>query len=370
MRQHIWSSVKQATIGTAIALFIAAPSLAQQPGSNSAPARPLAGMELYLASNPKTEVEARAVLMRLGGDLYARGEFAEIDQVAGQFLRGRSRTPSGLWKLAILGAGIGSQAHPKNESEEAWEASKKRVRAWIEKAPKSPSAHIEYANQLIGHAWFVRGRSYAKDVRPEAWPRFRALLQEAVDALQASKSFASADPRWYSTMLNLATYQQWDKRKFDNLFKEAMKREPGFYSSHFAGVVYYTPKWGGSNELMEKYIKDSMRFTEKTDGNAMYARIYWYISQVDCDCDLFSDTNAFWPQLRQSFETVIRQYPDDWNVNHFAKFACEARDFAKVASLLERLNGRIVQEAWGMTGVLQRCVHEIEQIRIDPRVSG
>jgi len=116
MRQHIWSSVKQATIGTAIALFIAAPSLAQQPGSNSAPARPLAGMELYLASNPKTEVEARAVLMRLGGDLYARGEFAEIDQVAGQFLRGRSRTPSGLWKLAILGAGIGSQAPTRRTS--------------------------------------------------------------------------------------------------------------------------------------------------------------------------------------------------------------------------------------------------------------
>lgn len=103
MRQHIWSSVKQATIGTAIALFIAAPSLAQQPGSNSAPARPLAGMELYLASNPKTEVEARAVLMRLGGDLYARGEFAEIDQVAGQFLRGRSRTPRvfGSWRFSV-----------------------------------------------------------------------------------------------------------------------------------------------------------------------------------------------------------------------------------------------------------------------------
>ncbi|MFN7220678.1 MAG: hypothetical protein ACK5UX_08575 [Burkholderiales bacterium] len=99
------------------ALLAASAALAQPMGGTfPAPARPLAGMELYLASNPKTEVEARAVLMRLGRDLYARGEFAEIDQVAGQFLRGRSRTPSGLWKLAILGAGIGSQAPTRRTS--------------------------------------------------------------------------------------------------------------------------------------------------------------------------------------------------------------------------------------------------------------
>ncbi len=307
-----------------------------------------------VASQETDEARARQEVVLEGQSLYELGDFDEIDRVAAKYLKEKSRTPSGIWKIGLFDRGVALGSKPTQPSEEAWLKTKSELEAWIIRSPKSPSAQIAYAEALIEHGWFIRGPSYARDVPTEAWPRFHAQLKKAKEVLLASKSFASHHPNWYGQMIAIAKAESMDEDTFSSFTAEAFKRLPGYYPNYFGAVSAYLPKWGGDMAKIEKFVRAAMQQTAAVEGNAMYARIYWYVSQ-ECNCNLFTETNANWPQMKASFETVIKKYPDQWNLNHFAKFACEANDIAKAATLLKKLDKKINPRAWGEDGLLERC---------------
>lgn len=345
-------------------------AMAQPMPQRQMPQQMLPALSAYLASSPKTELEDRSALFNIGAQLYAQGMFADIEKITNKFVSEKSRTPSGLWKVGFFTAGIQSAASPGSETDQYYKAALAQLRKWLERHPQSGMAHIQLSNLLLDYALYVRGDEPDKDVRPESKKRFNELLDEAERALEVSRSFASVNPVWHSTRLLVATFQERNKPKFDRLFKEAMAQEPGFFPTHFAAVRYFSPVWGGSDELMDQYFKEYLRSANLAEEDAMYARIYWYISQSICGCNVFSDTKAKWPRFSRSFEAVIKKYPDDWNLNHYAKFACEARDFSKAAELIDRLQGRFIGAAWGDSSVLANCAREIERARGTKRSRG
>ena len=78
----------------------------------------------------------------------------------------------------------------------------------------------------------------------------------------------------------------------------------------------------------------------------MYARIYWYASQAHFQNELFTKSFAAWPRMKEGFEDVIARYPDSWNLNNYAKFACLARDKETTREILKRIQSDPVMEAW------------------------
>ena len=210
---------------------------------------------------------------------------------------------------------------------------------------------------LIEHAWAYRGGGYANTVKPEAWPLFEKYISLARQNLEAHKTVGAADPRWYETMLTVARAESWERHEFNSLLKEALDREPSFYQTYFMALEYLLPKWHGGTWEIEEFARDAVQRTSKQEGRGMYARIYWYASQTQYENELFSESFAEWPRMKEGFEDVIARYPDAWNLNNYAKFACLAHDKQKVRALLKRIGSDIVGPAWRSPSLLQQCSH-------------
>ena len=94
--------------------------------------------------------------------------------------------------------------------------------------------------------------------------------------------------------------------------------------------------------------------TLQWEGVGMYARIYWYASQAQFDDDLFGKSMVDWPKMKAGFEDVISRYPDSWNINNYAKFACLAKDKNKTSELFKRIGDTVVIQAWTRP-LLEQC---------------
>jgi len=173
--------------------------------------------------------------------------------------------------------------------------------------------------------------------------------------LEAHKSVAAADPRWYQMMVSLATDQAWDRDEFDRLLDEAFEREPAYYQTYFQAIDYLMPHWHGDIGEIEEFAREAVRRTSKQEGRSMYARIYWYASQRYYQNDLFTKSMAAWPRMKEGFEDLMVRYPDPWNLNNYAKFACLASDKQTARELLKRIHPDPVIDAWDPPELLQWC---------------
>lgn len=298
-----------------------------------------------------TELEDRARISKTAQDAFLRGDFSRLEETSRSYRTTKNRTASGIWKLTLFysGISIGIDAEAKanaKQQEAAYRKLNDKTKKWAQQYPDSPSAHIAQSIVHISHAWAYRGGGYAASVKPEAWPLFRKYISLARQNLETHKTVAAADPRWYETMLTVARAEGWERSKFDNLLNEALDREPSFYETYFSALNYLLPQWSGGTREIEEFARKAAQRTLKQEGRGMYARIYWFASQTHFENDLFSKSFAAWPLMKNGFEDIIARYPDDWNLNNYAKFACLAHDKPKVRELMKRIERSIVVEAW------------------------
>ncbi len=277
-------------------------------------------------------------------------DFEQLERVSDVYRREKSRTPSGLWKLSVFYAGIDEaigQCKKGRDPDVAFTPFEEKARKWVEAHPASPTAHIVRSQVLSGRAWAYRGCGYADTVSEAGWANFRRYIAAARANLEEHKAVAAVDPEWYEEMLTIARAQQWELEDFNGLLKEALAREPQYYQTYFNALEYFLPKWHGSAEEIEDFAQDTVNKTKNLEGQAMYARLYWYASQTQFKNDIFGNSLADWPQMKAGFEDIIRRYPDAWNLNNYARFACLARDKPKTVELLKRIDeSSVVAEAW------------------------
>lgn len=318
----------------------------------------VAGLVLAQQSAVASEIEDRAVISGSAQKAFLRGDFSQLEDVSRSYRTTKSRTSSGLWKLTLLyagiAAGIDAQARAQDR-EAAFRELEDTTTKWAQQYPGSPSAHISKSMVHIAHAWAYRGDGYASTVKPEAWAPFRKYISLARRNLEAHKSVAAADPRWYETMLTVARAEGWERDEFDRLLNEALDREPVFYQTYFLALEYLLPKWHGGTKEIEAFAQEAVRRTSDQEGRGMYARIYWFASQTQFKNELFTESFAAWSRMKEGFEDVIARYPDAWNLNNYAKFACLAHDKPKARELMKRIESTVVLEAWQPQSLRQRC---------------
>ncbi|HUJ99646.1 MAG TPA: hypothetical protein VLV85_15455 [Stellaceae bacterium] len=298
--------------------------------------------------------ERQATMQQVAIDFFAQN-FTRLDAMEDELRRTRRRTSSGIWYLDLFYAGIEASVARDVRSDDTWPAAAARFQRWAQAFPNSRAAHIAYARALISRAWFYRGAAYADAVPPEAWAPFRRYARLAADELSAHKAAADVDPMWYATMLDVARALDWPKQNFRDLLHEAMTAEPDFYPTYFAALPYLLPQWHGSLREVESFADEAVVATRQSEGTSMYARIYWYLSQTCCGDEIFARTLDSWPKMRAAFDDMIARYPDGWNVNNYARFACLAGDRATAKRLFLRLGDAAMTEVWTPPGLFERC---------------
>jgi hypothetical protein len=309
-------------------------------------------------SSAATEMEERATVTASTQEAFLQGRFSELNEVSRAYRTDKSRTSSGLWKLTLFYVGISTAMQKElngKEQEAGFRELEAKTAQWAKAYPTSPAAHITHSMLLISHAWAYRGGGYASTVKPESWAPFRRYIAMARDNLEKHKAVASIDPRWYEAMLTIARAESWGREQFDSLLNEALNREPLFYQTYFLALEYLLPKWHGDRRDIEAFAQNAAKRTFKSEGRGLYARIYWFASQTQYENDLFSDSLAQWSRMKKGFDDVVAKYPDAWNLNNYAKFACLAHDKPTARALLKRIESDVVAAAWPAVAQLEYC---------------
>lgn len=272
--------------------------------------------------------------------------YRALDQQANEYRTKKSRTPSGLWKLTLFYYAINDFAAINRKDEKYWSSLKSKTEQWIKEYPESPTSYIAHGIVLMRYAWKFRGGGFADTVPDDACEPFHENLIKAKEFLEKNKKIASKDPHWYEVMAAIAIPLNTERSEFQKIIDEGLKKEPLYYQLYFAAVDYYAPKWHGNEEEIEALANWAVELTKKQEGLGMYARIYWCASQTQYGKHLFMDSNVVWKKMKQGIDDVLKRYPDQWNINNFALFACLANDKAKARELFTRITNPMYRVVW------------------------
>jgi hypothetical protein len=277
---------------------------------------------------------------------------ALIDSTA----RSKERLTDGTWVGWKLFAGY-EQAL---QQERPWDEQLARLRQWRTEEPQSAPAALMEASYWSAYAWFARGTQFSANVPDQAFKIAHERMAKARAVLEESKTYAASNPAWYAQMLGVALFQGWPSAERVALFNEAVNAEPLYDGTYIRMANGLTPRWGGSLDDYDRFVRASVAKTKAAYGNVMYARLYWFLSDTEWDKEPFTALRIPWQRMKSGFDDLMKRYPDSqWNLQHYASFACRAGDGKTFMALLPRLAVRVsntMPSAWREPYTRDYCV--------------
>lgn len=286
--------------------------------------------------------------------------YDKIDSAADEARKRGTTMSDGQPLLAAIYSGIAGCPCGNQLNEELWLVRKQRIEEWLKRNPSSVTAKVSLAAFPLKYGWMARGGGYANTVSDDAWKLFRERVEEGRRSLEAADQATKQDPGWYEAMLDIAVSQGWPRDKLEAIFEQGVAKHPDYLPLYFHRANYYHPKWHGSHDELRRVVDDSVKRTRPRMGETLYARLYWGTTS---DQQMFQPGFAWWPFMKAGFERLVKDYPDRWNVNHFAKFACFAGDSATFSEVAKGIgNDPIVAVWWGNPEVYYQC-HKVANAR-------
>jgi hypothetical protein len=298
------------------------------------------------------EFDEREAAITTAQALYQAESFDALDRLLEKLLHEQSRTPSGLWLSGLVHMGMHDfGARPHNEAE--WLAQRERAQRWLAKRPQSEQARFDLANTAFEHARALGcGQCTVLDEaqRPAL---FAAALQRAQQQFEVARRQGVSDPHYFAQMLLLAQLQERPPEAIEPLLAELAQQAPGYYPAWFGAVDFYKGRDPAhARERIEALARRAMQASAATEGKSMYARIWWYAAQSGFDP--FAAKGADWTLFDAAFRDVMSRYPDDWNRNNYASFACQSGHAERARELM--FGHEPLPQAWDSQEQFEACI--------------
>jgi hypothetical protein len=302
------------------------------------------------------EMEVRSGLKAFTVSSFARREYQAIEDRYKAALATSERTPSGALVSNLILRNLVTP--PSNDLPDGadvyWLPLEQTLDEWAALFPDSSLVAVARSQAFQGHGRSWRGNGFSRTVSPESFRKFDTYTQRAYEALMAREKVGRKDPNWYVEMINISRSQGWDRERSLGLLDEATKAFPYNYLIYTIFANRLAPRWGGSREAVAIFASFAADKTRAVEGESVYARIYWAVGDI-LDAEL-SDPDVDWKRINAGFEDLIQRYPDGWNLNHYAKMACAARDWLTTRQVLLRIKGSVEPQAWNDRAHYLRCV--------------
>lgn len=282
---------------------------------------------------PENELELREQLMKMA----IHGDFVELENAINHYRTKQMRTPSGSWKLFYVYKYFNFTNRQKRTPDEFYAEKIKSLKPWFKLYPDSPSPYIATAMIKTSYAWAVRGNAPAAKVNKDAWKPFINMLDEAEMYLRMNKDAASNDPEWYRIMLEIYNAKSVADEHYDEIYEEGVAKFPLYYPLYSSAVIHALPQWGGDIREIETLADEAIARTYEQVGMELYSLFYWHLSAHFPSYNIFYESFADWPKMKQGIKDTLSRYPDPWNINHFAYFSCQAADKEMTAELLKQI---------------------------------
>jgi hypothetical protein len=299
--------------------------------------------------------------------------FAELEQSYNKALGENQRLPSGVFRLSrlvqsvddALNAPASANYADLDSALRAWDAHWTNMEAkagrWAQAIPGSSAAAVFRSEIFVRHGYAFRGGGYSSSVSSENLEKFQAYVQRAYQALAECADCSRRDPQWHAQMLKVARLQAGRAgHRHATAWEAAVAAFPYYYDIYFEAAMTLAPQWGGSAAAVESMARSAADRTQDREGQALYARIYWSASRL-FGGDPVKNGQAEWPRLRAGFDDIVQRYPDPWNLNSFARFACQQGDVPTLRRVFRLIGNQIDLLAWGGPRQLERCLAVVDQ---------
>lgn len=244
-----------------------------------------------------------------------------------------------------------------------WSSTPPWFELWERDAPDSSTKHLMEGAYLIHSAWNVRGAGLAASVGEDAARQFFDLLTDADVALHQAARLDPTDPTPWARMLITARGLQFDLEDTQQRFDEVIARDPLHRSAHSQMLQRLAAKWGGSNQLMFKFVRDRLANTPAGHMlNGLLAEAHverWLSHLIESEADeaegyftkvvvkkellTAAQRSVLKPELKTSRHTLLDQ-------NYFAFCFWKAGEKKLARQLLLEVDDRFTELPWAYLG--------------------
>ncbi len=292
--------------------------------------------------------ERQAIFNDVAAAVRAR-DFVRLNAMSEDMRSRRSRTPSGVWRLAYFYYGL--EATFVTARGECIPMDPQFYADWAAVDPQQPAAHIALAMVRIRHAWCRRGSGYAHTLSDMEMDDFNRRMAAARTELETHGDVASVDPQYYKTLIDIAATQGLPRAGFEMLVEEAIDRHAYYYGVYFAASPYYLPQWNGRSGDIDRLADWAADSTSTHDGAGTYARVIWNLEQCNC----LTPTEVDWRRMEQGMNDIAARFPTNWNIANFARLSCKLDHPDAAARYFGMMQGGDTGRDWSSRSEWQQC---------------
>ena len=157
---------------------------------------------------------------------------------------------------------------------------------------------------MIGYAFHGRGGAYARDVTEEQWRLFDERIKDAYDIIISAERLSEACPGLYAAYLRLPHLPGFDEIAYEQIFESAISYEPAYYLYYFRKALHLLPWWYGEEGDWEHFAESISDRAGRQDGDALYARIIWFVDRWSPINVVDDNTDISWKRVRSGIRVL------------------------------------------------------------------
>jgi len=211
--------------------------------------------------------------------------------------------------------------------------------AWAQRRPELALAHAAHLEALSGLAWFHRGGGYANTVSDQRFRDFRATLDRAQAYAEQHAAVLSGDGFAAQVMAELLRDRGASVAQQLAAARRGLKQEPWDECIYRSVINSLMPKWGGTPQQLDAWVREAMRNLPEAEASMRYVRLYNDAVDRYYEQSLFEDTPVQWPLMREGLKRMVAAHPQSeyWR-NRRGFLACMAKDRETAAEVLEAID--------------------------------
>jgi hypothetical protein len=273
-------------------------------------------------------------------DLIA-GRFDDLDRMADQYRRDKTRLPGGEWVLHKFYAALDAPQLTDKDSMEHIA----RLEAWIKQRPESITARVALATSLHRWAWVARGNGMADTVTATGWQLFGERIMRSQQVLLDAEKLHTMCPQWYSEMMTVGLAQSWDARQMQDTFERGIQFEPDYYYLYKQYANYLLPKWDGKPGDESAFAKTSADRLGGDAGDTLYFEIATVL--ISRSNGNFPVHELNWERIQSGYKALCVQYGgDSVRHNELAYMAYKFKDTTVARRQFERIGDNWSKSVW------------------------
>lgn len=229
-------------------------------------------------------------------------KFDDLDRMADQYRREKSRLPGGNWRLRLFYSALDAPRLSDQDTRDHLA----HLEHWTQGRPASITARVALASSFHRWAWVARGTGSAQSVTPEGWRLFNERIKRAQSVLEDAANFSPMCPQWYSEMMTVGLAQNWDANRMSDIFDRGIQFEPGYFYLYLQYANYLLPKWDGHPGDATAFAKVSADRLGGDSGNLLYFQIATVL--IKRGDSSFPVHEMDWERIRRGYQALSAQY--------------------------------------------------------------